>query len=137
MKARARTDAISPSPNTRRRAAKPPSRNARASRTSARADAGKAAAPWAVRTRGGRTFRGERELGGKVAAALAREEERRAEAARRKHFSAGRVRHRDLGSGCRTAGPDLGRDGCSAAQAADQNQPQLALAVFRPTQHHP
>jgi transposase len=32
---------------------------------------------------------------------------------------------------------DLGRDGCSAAQAADQNQPQLALAVFRPTQHHP
>src|SRR6266568_5479489 len=64
-----------------------------------------------VATRGGRTFRGKREFGGKVAAALAREEERRAEAARRKRFSAGRVRGRGLGSDCRTAGSDLGGDG--------------------------
>src|SRR6202040_3692975 len=35
-----------------------------------------------------------------------------------------------------TAGPDLGRNGCRTAQATDQNQPQLALAFSRPTQHH-
>ena len=33
-------------------------------------------------------------------------------------------------------GPDLGRNGCRTAQATDQNQPQLALAFSRPTQHH-
>src|SRR5271167_2633088 len=31
---------------------------------------------------------------------------------------------------------DLGRNGCRTAQATDQNQPQLALAFSRPTQHH-
>src|SRR4051812_16443266 len=72
-----------------------------------------------------------------MAAALAREQERRAEAARRKHFAPGRVRHRDFGSGFRAAGPDPGRNGRSAAQAADQNQPQLALAVSRPTRPSP
>src|SRR5262249_8275306 len=35
-----------------------------------------------------------------------------------------------------TTGPDLGRNGCRTAQATDQNQPQLALAFSRPTQHH-
>ena len=35
-----------------------------------------------------------------------------------------------------TAGPDLGRNGCRTGQATDQNQPQLALAFSRPTQHH-
>ena len=64
-------------------------------------------------------------------------QERRAEAARRKRFSAGGVRGRDPGSDCRTAGPDFGGDGCRAAQAADQHQPQLALAVSRSTRHHP
>src|SRR3954468_12008664 len=71
-----------------------------------------------------------------MAAALAREQERRAEATRRKHFAPGRVRHRDFDSGFRAAGPDPGRNGRSAVQAADQNQPQLALAVSRPTRHH-
>ena len=37
---------------------------------------------------------------------------------------------RGIGSDCRTAGPDFGGDRCRAAQAADSNQPQLALAVF-------
>ena len=49
-----------------------------------------------IATRGGRTFRGERELGDQVAAALARKQKRRAEAARRKRFSAGGVRDRIL-----------------------------------------
>ena len=84
----------------------------------------------------GRTFRGERELGGKVAAALARKEERRAEAARRKHFSAGRVRHRDFGSGCRTAGPDPGRNCGRAPKTAHSNQPQFAVALFSPARDH-
>ena|SRR5271168_2651457 len=48
----------------------------------------------------------------------------------------GRVRGRDFGSDRPTAGPDLGRNGCRTAQATDQNQPQLALAFSRPTQHH-
>ena len=39
-------------------------------------------------------------FGDQVAAALARKQKRRAEAARRKRFSAGGVRHRDPGSGC-------------------------------------
>jgi hypothetical protein len=38
-----------------------------------------------VPTRSGRTFPGERDFGGKVGAALARQKERRAKAARRKH----------------------------------------------------
>ena len=41
-----------------------------------------------------------------------------------------------FGSDRPTAGPDLGRNGCRTAQATDQNQPQLALAFSRPTQHH-
>src|SRR6202048_2123478 len=63
-------------------------------------------------------------------------EERRPEAARRERFAVGRVRGRDFGSDRPTAGPDLGRNGCRTAQATDQNQPQLALAFSRPTQHH-
>ena len=51
-------------------------------------------------------------------------------------FAVGRVRGRDFGSDRPTAGPDLGRNGCRTAQATDQNQPQLALAFSRPTQHH-
>src|SRR5262245_2601178 len=51
-------------------------------------------------------------------------------------IAAGRVRGRDFGSDCPTTGPDLGRNGCRTAQATDQNQPQLALAFSRPTQHH-
>src|SRR5262249_30714407 len=47
-----------------------------------------------------------------------------------------RVRGRDFGSDCPTTGPDLGRNGCRTAQATDKNQPQLALAFSRPTQHH-
>ena len=43
---------------------------------------------------------------------------------------------RDFGSDRPTAGPDLGRNSCRTAQATDQNQPQLALAFSRPTQHH-
>ena len=69
-------------------------------------------------------------LGGQVAAALAREQKRRAEAARRKRFSAGEVRHRDIGSGCRTAGPDLGGDRCRAAQAADSRPAAARSGVF-------
>ena len=71
-----------------------------------------------------------------VAAALVSAEERRPEAARRERFAVGRVRGRDFGSDRPTAGPDLGRNGCRTAQATDQNQPQLALAFSRPTQHH-
>src|ERR1700722_12051356 len=63
-------------------------------------------------------------------------EERRPEAARRERFAVGRVRGRDFGSDSPTAGPDLGRNGCSTAKATDQQQPQLALAFSRPTQHH-
>lgn len=83
-----------------------------------------------------RAFRGQRGVGGKVAAALVSAEERRPEAARRERFAVGRVRGRDFGSDRPTAGPDLGRNGCRTAQATDQNQPQLALAFSRPTQHH-
>ena len=43
-------------------------------------------------------FEGERELGDKACAALARQKERRAQAARRKHFSVGGVRGRGLGA---------------------------------------
>src|SRR5271157_1252952 len=89
-----------------------------------------------VATRGSRAFRGQRGVGGKVAAALVSAEERRPEAARRERFAVGRVRGRDFGSDRPTAGPDLGRNGCRTAQATDQNQPQLALAFSRPTQHH-
>ena len=71
-----------------------------------------------------------------VAAAQVSAEERRPEAARRERFAVGRVRGRDFGSDRPTAGPDLGRNGCRTAQATDQNQPQLALAFSRPTQHH-
>jgi len=49
-----------------------------------------------VATRGRRTFRGERELGDKVAAELARQKGRHAQAARREHFSVGAVRGRGL-----------------------------------------
>ena len=87
-------------------------------------------------TRGSRAFRGQRGVGGKVAAALVSAEERRPEAARRERFAVGRVRGRDFGSDRPKAGPDLGRNGCRTAQATDQNQPQLALAFSRPTQHH-
>src|SRR4029077_8850166 len=89
-----------------------------------------------VATRGSRAFRGQRGVGGKMAAALVSAEERRPEAARREGFAVGRVRGRDFGSDRPTAGPDLGRNGCRTAQATDQNQPQLALAFSRPTQHH-
>ena len=89
-----------------------------------------------VATRGCRALRGQRGDSGKLAAALVSAEERRPEAARRERFAVGRVRGRDFGSDRPTAGPDLGRNGCRTAQATDQNQPQLALGVSRPTQHH-
>src|SRR6202035_3158346 len=89
-----------------------------------------------VATRGSRAFRGQRGVGGKVAAALVSAEERRPEATRWESFAVGRVRGRDFGSDRPTAGPNLGRNGCRTAQATDQNQPQLALAFSRPTQHH-
>jgi hypothetical protein len=47
------------------------------------------------------------EVGGEVAAALAGEQERRAEAARRKRFSAGEVCGARIGCDCRTSGPEL------------------------------
>ena len=68
-------------------------------------------------------FEGEREFGGKVAAALARKQERCAEAAWRKRFSTGRVCGADTRSDCPTAGPDFGGDRRRAAQATDSNQP--------------
>ena len=87
--------------------------------------------------RGSRAFRGQRGVGGKVAAALVSAEERRpGSRAWRERFAVGRVRGRDFGSDRPTAGPDLGRNGCRTAQATDQNQLQLALAFSRPTQHH-
>src|ERR1700681_769657 len=90
-----------------------------------------------VAARGGRTFRGEREFGDKVGAALARKQERFAETPRREHFPPGGARGADTGSDCRTVGPDFDGERCSAAQAADSNQPQLALAFSRSTRHHP
>ena len=90
-----------------------------------------------VATRGSRTFRGQRGVGGK---ALQRWYQQRSAAPKPRggeRFAAGRVRGRDFGSDRPTAGPDLGRNGCRTAQATDQNQPQLALAGFSgPTQHH-
>src|SRR6202035_4762126 len=57
--------------------------------------------------RGSRAFRGQRGVGGKVAAALVSAEERRPEAARRERFAVGRVRGRDFGSDRPTAGLTL------------------------------
>ena len=66
-------------------------------------------------------LRGERwvdpgELGGQfdgqVAAALAREQERGAEAARRKRISAGEVCGAGIGCDCESTGPDFDEDGC-------------------------
>ena len=57
----------------------------------------------------------------------------RIEAARWKHFSARRVRQPSAGSDCRTTGSDLAGNRCGVAQAADSNQPQLALALSRST----
>ena len=65
-----------------------------------------------------------------MAAALAREQERGAEAARRKRFSAGEVRGAGIGSDCRASGPDFDGDGCGTAQAADSNQPSALWRFF-------
>ena len=91
----------------------------------------------ASRREAGERFEISASSSGQMAAALTRERERRAEATRRKRFSAGRVCGAGIGSDCRTAGPDFGGDRCRAAQAADSNQPQFALAFSRPTRHHP
>src|ERR1700704_154863 len=87
--------------------------------------------------RSGRAFRDQCEFVGQMAAALAGGRERGAKAAWRKCFSTGRVCGADIGSGCRAAGFDLGRDLGRAAQTANSNQPQFALAVSRSTRHHP
>lgn len=89
-----------------------------------------------VAARGCGTVRREREFGDKMGAALARDWKRHRETARRKRFSAGQVRDTDFGGDCRTTRPDFGRDRCSASQAADSYQPQLALAFSRSTRHH-
>src|SRR3979411_1207248 len=87
--------------------------------------------------RSGRSFRDQSEFVGQMAAALAGGRERGAKAAWRKCFSTGRVCGADIGSGCRAAGFDLGRDLGRAAQTANSNQPQFALAFSRSTRHHP
>jgi hypothetical protein len=79
-------------------------------------------------------IRRECEFGGQVAAALDRERECRAKP---RGGSVSSLEAQSIGSACRTAGPDFGGDRHRAAQAAVSNQPQLALAFSRPTQHHP
>ena len=69
-------------------------------------------------------------------ATLVREREGCAEAARRKHFSAGGARGADIGADCRTTGPDLEGDTFGAAQAAHSNQQGCAVAFFCSTRHH-
>ena len=76
-----------------------------------------------VTARGGRTLRGECEFGGEVAAALTRERERRAAAARGS-VCPWKSSRRGYWLCCRIARPDFGGDRCGAAQAADSNQPQ-------------
>src|SRR5215470_16701931 len=71
-----------------------------------------------------------------MAAVLERDQALRAETARWKHFSVGTACGTDIGSRRRTIGPDLGGDHCGTAQAADSNQQERRLAVFRATQHH-
>ena len=62
--------------------------------------------------------------------------EARAETARRKRISVGTACGADIGAGGRTTGPDLEGDRCGTAQAADSNQQECGLAVFRSTRHH-
>ncbi len=57
-----------------------------------------------------------------MAAALEQKPKCRTEAARRKCVCVGSARGVDIGSRCRTAGPDLEGDACGAAQATDSNQ---------------
>src|ERR1700752_4685759 len=71
-----------------------------------------------------------------MAAVLERNRALRAETAWWKHFSVGTACGTDIGPGGRTTGPDLGRDHCGTAQAADSNQQERGLAVFPATRHH-
>ena len=71
-----------------------------------------------------------------ASSAVERDRALRAETAGRKRFSAGTAWGTDIGSRCRTIGPDLGGDPCGTAQAADSNQQERGLAVFRATRHH-
>src|SRR5437899_9438976 len=71
-----------------------------------------------------------------MAAVLERDRTLRAETARRKRFSVGTACGTDIGSRCRTIGLDLGGDHCGTAQAADSNQQECDLAVFRATRDH-
>src|SRR6201987_1134723 len=71
-----------------------------------------------------------------MAATLAREQERRSEAARRECFSAGGIRERDLDDGRRATGLDAEGDGGRAAQAAHSDQPECAFAfLWAPRRH--
>src|SRR5215468_5596116 len=71
-----------------------------------------------------------------MAAVLERERALRAETPWRKRFSVGTACGTDIGSHCRTIGPDLGGDHCGTAQAADSNQQERGLAIFPATRHH-
>ena len=59
-----------------------------------------------------------------MAAALAREQERGAEAARRKRISAGEVCGAGIGCDCEPSGPDFDGDGCGTAA-----RPRQAMAL--------
>src|SRR6188474_1419553 len=71
-----------------------------------------------------------------MAAVLERDPTLRAETARWKRLSVGTARGTDIGFGDRTSGPDLGRDRCGTAQAADSNQQERGRAVFPATRYH-
>src|SRR5260370_41690820 len=71
-----------------------------------------------------------------MAGVLERDRTLRAETARRKRFSVGTACGTDIGSRCRTIGPDLGGDHRGTAQAADSNQQERGLAVFPATRNH-
>ena len=71
-----------------------------------------------------------------MAAVLERDPTLRAETARWKRLAVGTARGTDIGFGDRTSGPDLGRDRCGTAQAADSNQQERGRAVFPTTRYH-
>src|SRR5262245_24778702 len=71
-----------------------------------------------------------------MGAALVRKRKHRTKAPWGKRFSTGRVCGADIGSDCRTAGPDPGRDRCTVEKAADPHQPKFVVALSRSTRHH-
>src|SRR5262245_22895333 len=67
---------------------------------------------------------------GQMAAALEQEPECQAEAARRKRVSVGSAQGVDIGSRCRTAGPDLEGDACEACSSGGFEPARARLLRF-------